>query len=135
MTASSVLTFLDSSVWRSNFNKNPRKTYRQDSIADWSTASEPWRVVVQDTIAIPACHEMTVPDSKYGGTTRCTLIDVKPACAARSDIVVARTLADSSCDQLPMRVATPLQSHSPRHYPIDDTHRDPVVTVQACRHA
>ena len=76
---------------------------------DDTSMPEPWRVAIQETVVIPASHEMVVPTSMVSQTARRPvtprgLTEGRWGFSERSQIIVARTLVNPASVQMPVRV-------------------------------
>jgi hypothetical protein len=71
--------------------------------------SQSCRVAAQETVVVPAHHEMIIPATITAETKidSCGLVERRQEYAARSPLVVARTLVDASSGMVPVRVANP----------------------------
>ena len=70
--------------------------------------SPPCRVAAQETVVVPAHHEMIRPATLTAEIkAKCGLVEMRHEYASRSPLVVARTLVDGTSGVVPVRVVNP----------------------------
>ena len=110
-----------------------------------ASTAQPCQVAVQETVVIPAFHEIvvpaaTVPQPGHQSNMCCGMVEPRQEFVDRSQTLVARTLVNATAKDIPVRLANNTvdpqtiykNTHVGHFVPIQDEERDYQTSVNSC---